>query len=419
MPTLSKQFALLDFYPNTPSSVSIAPKSVTVTVDETHSPYVTATVVVPTAAMPYSPDPRYAQFMGLRLQQDFGDLVYNYEITADYTPVTPLKLTTAFTPVSPAKLTRQYTKPWNIFEQALPISTVTTAYAPVTPLKLTNANLASVWRMSKFLHTTGTFTPAESTVFKSYLMLRKVTKDYIAGETTLELTSHEAILLDSIGYPTDLLFSFTSLRDIINYVLADTIGGTTQLQPGVDDYTYSPAYVLKWKPNQTAWELLYALVTAAGLVLFCNEEGKWYLQAAGSTSGTLALKDTDNITTLTSTIDRNSDQFFDYAVVEYRNAGSVPSYKSFGISGFPISKDFYLLQENITDPGGNPAQSLVTRGITRGLTYQVEAISNFNARPRQTMTIDITGETTKTATIQSITWSLPSARMSVDIRNLT
>ena len=418
MPTLSKQFALLDFYPNTPSSVSVSPISVDVTVDESHAPYVTATVVVETSTMPYSPDPRYAQFLGLRLQQDFGDLVYNYEITKDYTPVTPLKLTNAFTPVTPAKLTRKYTQPWNIFEQALPISTITTAYAPVTPLKLTNANLASVWRMSKFLHSTGTFTPAESTVFQSYLMLRKVTKNYITGETTLELTSHEAILLDSIGYPTDLFFSFTSLRDIINYVLADTIGGTTQLQPGAADYTYSPAYVLKWRPNQTAWDLLNALVTAANLVLYCDEAGKWYLQTPGTVSGTLALKDNDNITTLTSTIDRNSEEFFDYAVVEYQNA-AVPSYKSFGISGFPISKDFYLLQENITDPGGNPAQALVLRGVTRGLTYEVEAINNFNARPRQTMTIDVTGETTKTATIQSITWSLPSARMSVDIRNLT
>ena len=419
MPTLSKQFALLDFYPNTPSSVSVSPISVDVTVDEAHAPYVTATVVVPTAAMPYSPDPRLAQFMGLRLQQDFGDLVYNYEITTDYTPVTPLKLTTAFTPVTPAKLTRKYTQPWNIFEQALPISTITTAYAPVTPLKLTNANLATVWRMSKFLHTSGTFTPAESTVFQSYLMLRKVTKNYITGETTLELTSHEAILLDSIGYPTDIFFSFTSLRAIINYVLADTISVFTQLEPGAADYTYSPAYVFKWLPNQTAWEVLNALVTAANLVLYCNEAGKWYLQEATAVTGTLTLKDNDNITTLTSTIDRNSEEFFDYAVVEYRTAGTTPSYKNFGYSGFPISKDFYLLQENITDPGGNPAQAMVWRAVTRGQTYEVEAISNFNARPRQTMTIDITGEPTKTAIIQSITWSLPSARMSVDIRNLT
>jgi hypothetical protein len=138
-----------------------------------------------------------------------------------------------------------------------------------------------------------------------------------------------------------------------------------------------------------------------------------------STSGELELKDDDNITTLTSRIDRNSPNFFDYAIVEYRNRTSLPVYRNFGISGFPISKDRYFLYENLPYPGGNPAQELVYRAITRGETYSVEAINNFDARPRQTMTIDITGEPVKTAVIQSITWSLPSARMSIDIRDLT
>ncbi len=72
-----------------------------------------------------------------------------------------------------------------------------------------------VWRMSDFLHSSGTFNPAPSTIFDGYLMLRTVTKDYVSGQTTLELTSHEAILQDSIGYPSDLAFAFTSLRSII------------------------------------------------------------------------------------------------------------------------------------------------------------------------------------------------------------
>lgn len=415
MATLSKHYALIDFDPGNTSSVPVEPISCSVTVDETHAPYVTATVTVQTDAMPYSPDPRNALFLGLRLQQDFGDLIYNYELTADYTGDVS-SITAAFGG-DVSDITHAYSKPWNVFETALPISTVTAAYGGDVS-NLTAADLMEIWRMSDFLHSSGTFNPAPSTIFDGYLMLRSVEKNYLNGETTLELTSHEAILLDSIGSPSDLFFSFTSLRDIINYVLSTSIGALTQLQPGTADYTYSPAYTFAWLPNQTAWDVLDALVKAANLVLFCDEKGDWYLQEAYATSGDLYLKDDDNITTLSSRIDRNSSSFFDYAVVEYVQPNDVVSYDTFGTSGFDISKDAYFKVEGVNDPGGNAAQALVWRAVTRGEIYSVEAISNYDARPRQEMTIDVTGEAVKTATVQSITFSLPSARMSLDIRDL-
>jgi len=415
MATLSKHYALLDFDPGNPASVPVEPISVDVEVNETWSPYCRATVVIPTSSAPTWLDPRNATFLGLRLQQDFGDLIYNYELTADFGG--DVSSITAVYGGDVSDITRAYSKPWNVFEQALPISTVTASYGGDVS-NLTAADLMEVWRMSDFLHSSGTFNPAPSTIFDGYLMLRSVVKDYVTKETTLELTSHEAILQDSIGSPSDLVFSFTSLRSIINYVLSTSIGALTQLEPGVADATYSPAYEFFWRPNQTGWDILNALVTAAGLVLFCDEHGDWYLNTAGSVSGDLTLSDTDNITMLSSRIDRNSETFFDYAVVEYRYPGELTSFDTFGISGFDISKDAYFLRENVQSPGNGAAQSLVLRGMTRGEIYSVEAISNYDARPRQNMTIDVTDEPVKTAIIQSISWSLPSARMSVDIRDL-
>lgn len=415
MPTLSKQYALIDFDPANPASTFKEPISVDVTLDETRVPYVSATVVMPTNALPFNPDPRLAQYYRLRLQQDFGDLIYVYELTAAYGG--DVSNITAASGGDVSYITRSYSKPWNIFEPALPLSTVTAAYGGDVS-NLTAADLMEVWRMSDFLHSSGTFNPAPSTVFDGILMLRKATKDYISGETTLELTSKDAILLDSIGYPSDLVFTFTNLRDIINYILADVIGITTQLEPGTANATYSPSYGVKWLPDQTAWDYLNNLVTAANLVLYCDEAGKFYLIESAAVAGELELKDDDNITRLTSTIDRNSEQFFDRAVVEYRNTGSLPVYYNFGVSGFPVSKDRYFLIENQTAPGGNPAQAVVNRAVTRGEIYEVEAINNFNARPRQTMTIDVSGEPVKTAIIQTVRFGLPSARMSVDIRDL-
>lgn len=415
MPTLSKQYALLDFDPGNPASVPVEPISVSVRVDETWSPYCQATVVVATNAMPYSPDPRFPLFLGLRLQQDFGDLIYNYEITADFGG--DVSAITAAYGGDVSDITRAYSQPWNIFETGLPISTVTAAYGGDVSA-LTAANLMEVWRMSDFLHSAGTFNPAPSTIFDGYLMLRSVVKDYLTGETTLELSSHEAMLIDSIGYMTSPT-NYSSLRDIINYVLMDSIGPFAQLQPGAADKLYSPAYGFEWLPEQTAWDILDALVKQAGLVFYCDEKGDWYLETAGGTSGTLYLKDDDNITTLSSRIDRNAANFFDLARIEYRYQDGTPSiYDAYGASGFDISKDRYFLLQDIPYPGSGAALSLVQRAVTRGEIFEVEAVSNYNARPRQEMTIDVTDEPTKTAVIQSITWSLPSARMSIDIRDL-
>jgi hypothetical protein len=378
MTNLSKHYALLNFDPGNPLSVPVEPISCSVTLDETFSPYVQATVVLPTGFVPEGLDPRNATFLGLRLQQDFGNILYVYEITADFAGV--VSAITAAYGGSVSAITAAYATSWNVFED----------YSP----------------------------PAPSTLFDGYLMLRSIEKNYLNGETTLELSSHEAILIDSISYPARPAVNYSNLRSLINDVLAETISVFTQLQPGAANYTYGSLYPFVWQPNQTAWDVLDALVKAADLVLYCDEKGDWYLDYAAATIGELVLKDTDNITTLSSRIDRNSSNFFDYAVVEFEQPNGTKTFDSFGVSGFDISKDAYFKIEGVNDPGGNAAQSLVWRAVTRGEIYNVEAVNNYDARPRQSLTIEVTGDPDKTAVIQSLTFNLPSARMSIDIRDL-
>lgn len=418
MAKLSHHYALIDFDPGNVDSVLVEPISTNVTMDETWTPSVRASVTLPTSSVPAGLDPRVATFIGLRLQQDFGDLIYAYELTNDYTPVTVSSITAAYAPnVEVGRITRDYSAPWNIFEAGLPISTVTTAYTPVTPLKLTNAGLADVWRMSDFLHSSGTFNPEPSTIFDSYLMLRKVTKDYVSGETTLELTSTEAILHDNIGsYDSDIIWTFFTTRELVNFFLSGVIGKT--LVPGEGDFTYSTPYGAAWRPEQTGWDYIYEIVTAAGLVLYADEAGEWHLVETGAVTGDLTLSDTDNITTLTSVIDRNNKNFFDSATIIYSGGVLLPNQDVYTMPGSTFHKERYFDRTKLNPPGAQGAQTMVERAVTRGEIYTVEAISNYDARPRQTMTIDVTGEPVKTAIIQSVSWSLPSDRMSIDIRDL-
>jgi hypothetical protein len=411
MPTLSKHYAVLTL----PNGEEINPISVSVTADETWAPYVQASVVVPSNLITEDIDPRLDTRLKLRLQQDFGDLVYIYEITADYTGDVSA-ITAAFGGAIDL-ITKEYTEPWNIFEAGLPLSTVTTAYAPVTPLKLTNANLSGVWLMTKFLQDEGSFNPAPSTLFQGDLGVRSISYDYVSKEATIELSSDEALTQDVHGYGDDIMMEYDDTRSLINEVI-NFIGA--YLEPGEANYVYSPRYQLqKYEFNlpSTAWDFIQTITQAAGLKLYCDEQRRWYLVDPTAVAGNLELKDNDNITAFTKDITREG-LWYNQAVIRYDTISLGVIYDDYYAFGTGATKTLYLEKSNIEFPGFGAAQSLVERSLSRGETYNMEAIANFDARPRQTLTIDITGEPTKTGVIQSVTWNLPSARMSIDIRDL-
>jgi hypothetical protein len=412
MSKLSKHFAVLTL----PNGDEIKPISVDVTADETWAPYIQATVVVPSNLISDDIDPRQDTRLKLRLQQDFGDLVYIYEITQDHGGDVS-SITAAFGG-NIDLITKEYTEPWNIFEPGLPLSTVTGAYAPVTPLKLTNANLSSVWLMTDFLHSSGTFNPLPSTIFDGDLGVRSIAYDYVSKEATIDLASDEALTQDVHGYGDDIMMEYDDARSLINEVL-NFIGAN--LEPGAANYAYSPRYQLqKYEFNlpNVAWDFIETITQAAGLKLYCDEQRRWYLVDPTAISGDLVLDDTDNITAFTKEISREG-LWYNQVVIRYDTISDGVIYDDYYEFGTGATKTLYIEKSNIEFPGFGAAQSIAQRSLTRGEIYTIEAVANFDARPRQTLTVDITGEPVKTGIIQSVTWSLPSARMSVDIRELT
>jgi hypothetical protein len=417
MSRLTQHWAALNFFPGDTTVESVKPISVSVTVDEAWSPYCQASVVIRNEDLPSWVDPRIGQFAALHLQQDFGDIVYVYELTEAFGGSVSA-ITAAYTPVLLRSITRQFSRPWNIFEPALPLSTITDAYGGDIS-QWTSASFNDVWVMSDFLHEEGTFNPASSTVFQANLMIRRLEKDYISGQTTLQLESLESIMQDArrVKILPEFAQSFTSLRALINYTLSAVVDREISIAPNDVDYTYSPAKFFDWNYEVTAWDYLDTVVKQADLVLYCDESGKFRLENPLAVSGALALKDDDNITKLSTVIDRNNPRFFDYAFIDYLDRNVITG-QDYGGNIGTYAKGAYFTKESQSDPFSGAAEAIAQRAQTRGEIFDVEAISNYNARPRQTLTIDVADEPLRTAIIQSVTWSLPNDRMTLEIRDV-
>jgi hypothetical protein len=412
MSTLSKHYATVTFSDGT----EIEPIDVQITLDEAWSPYVQGTIVVPTNLVSGNVDPTADARLKIRLQQDFQNLLYIYEITKDYGGDIST-ITAAFTPCLVAAFTRKYTATWNIFTDGSPISKITTAYTPVTPLKLTNANLSTVWRMTQFLEISATNDEAK-TVFDGDLGIRSVSYDYVTKETTFEVASDEAIAQDVYGFgsPTTFLTGY-SIRGTIDIILSE-IGA--QLEPGTADINIPIGYNIPIYADNVAttpWDFMVTVANSGKFKIFCDEKRRWYLVEDLAVSGDLELTDDDNITNFEKVVTRDQI-WYNQAIIEYEDIYGTKTIDKYTAPGAGKIKTYYAKKDNTFFPGNGAAQSIVERSITRGDTYNVEAINNYNARPRQTLVVDITGEPVKTGVVQSITWALPSARMSVDIRNL-
>jgi hypothetical protein len=193
-----------------------------------------------------------------------------------------------------------------------------------------------------------------------------------------------------------------------------------KLEPGTADINIPIGYnipVYNDNVASTPWDFMLTVADSGKFKLYCDEKRRWYLVDSTAVSGELELKDDDNITDFQKVINRET-LFYNQAIIEYEDPTGTKTIDKYTGSVVGGVKTFYQKKDNTFFPGNGAAQSIVERSITRGETYSVEAINNYNARPRQTLIVDITGEPVKTGIVQSITWALPSARMSVDIRNL-
>lgn len=389
------------------------PTSIDVQIDEGWAPYVQASLTVPSDMFTEALDPRTGARLHVRLQQQFGELLEVFQLTEVFSGDVST-VTASYSPVTPRKITDDFTRPWNMFATAYALSYLTTNKGGDVS-NMTAAFLGDMSDITRYMHGSDNFNPAPSTIFEGYLGIRSIQRNKVTGETEIKLTSDESLLQDYAHVSaTPYVPATTDIRTLVDYVLGK-IG--TSLQVSAVTGTFDNT-VVKWLPGQSGWDFILPIVQKANLVLYCDEARRWYLITAASVSGTLDLTDTSNVIELTSSLDREQN-WFDSCVVEYswfNGTAQQTSYDIYAPVGSVKTRNVKI--SDTPYPGSGQAQALTQRALTRGEMFTVEAISNYDARPRQTLHVDITGEPLKTAIVSSIAWSLPADRMNIDIRNI-
>lgn len=386
---------------------------ISIRIEETWSPYIQGTVTCPMSLEGWL-DPRNGDRLSILLEQQFGAMLHPDDITRSFVqPALVSDYTAGFSPVKPRTVTNAYVVAWNSFGTLEAISYLT-ANVGGTVSDYT-ALFTYVSDVTRYLAQGTSLNPPPATVFLGDLAVRSIAYNQLENVSVITVSSDEALLQDYAWVSaTPYTPATTDVATLVNYVLSK-IGASLAAgnATGIFDNTD-----VKWLPGQSGWDFINPIVQKANLVLYCDEGRNWRLVDAVATAGTLTLDDTSNIIELTNSIDIARD-YFDSCVVEYswyNGTAQQVAYDIYAPVGSVKTRNVKI--SDTPFPGTGLAYALTQRALTRSQMFELSAVSNYDARPRQSLNLNITGQTTKTAVISSINWMLPADTMSISIRNL-
>lgn len=253
----------------------------------------------------------------------------------------------------------------------------------------------------------------------SNLSVRSTSYDAVQNETTVSLSSDEGFAQDyksmlpySLGFGTNVR---TTVQQALRY-----IGAT--LAPGVLTFTLEEAPV--WEPGESLWDFLQPLASAAGLLLYSDNNRTWYLvDPAAGQPGTVTLSGDTTIVGAVSSIDREGDEWADGVVVIYTwttEAGA--SFTRYDIAGVPHPTKVVTIDYPRTRyPGPGAAAAILNRLGRRGRQVPVEAVNDYTAKPGMAVSIAVQklGDVQQGG-VKAVQWGLADAewRMNLDAYDL-
>lgn len=176
---------------------------------------------------------------------------------------------------------------------------------------------------------------------------------------------------------------------------------------------------LVWQAGQSAMDFLMPIVQSVGLRLVCDETRTWTLRDENYTApGLVDIRYGVNMIDADDTISRNSDTWFDGMVCTYRwtapNGTAQKRIDAFALSANPTR--VVSLERETAYPGKGLAEYAVRRAQGRGREVSGVMVSDWSARPEQSVQIILPSQLPQTGITERVRFDLDRDRVEVTAR---
>lgn len=257
------------------------------------------------------------------------------------------------------------------------------------------------------------------------LMLRSSVVDEKNATVSLELDSGEARLFDD-AHMAGAAFRApgATTRDKVNYVLARSgLGPTVTTWGMIPDSAIGDEAL--WQPGQTAWEFIQQLIRPAGGILWCDDEGDFWL-GYGRPSLSTGIVGTPTTRTLHSAgVDRSvvnavskrsrDEGWYTAVLLTYTGGSSGPVYDFAYTPGVP-HRVYKKTFDTIAPPPGWAAVMLAELTGRSG-ALELLAVSDYAPTPGDEIEF-VSPRGTLTGRCTAVQWSHPTDEMSVRVRSV-
>lgn len=174
-----------------------------------------------------------------------------------------------------------------------------------------------------------------------------------------------------------------------------------------------------WKPGVTAWQFLTAILSAAGLVLWCDELRRWYLAFPENRTIIELVSVTEGTTsTGTDTLSRDdAETFVTGVVVHYTwrddSGGSEENWDSAGTQGKVL-----VVELNRPYPGPGAAAAILARRQGTGRRQTITTILPVSTTPGMTAQISLPGAPDTVGRVAAVTFDHATGFTDLDATGL-
>lgn len=169
-----------------------------------------------------------------------------------------------------------------------------------------------------------------------------------------------------------------------------------------------------WPPGVSAWEFLLTFTTAGGLILWCDEQRRWWLDAPESRSLPASVTvSASHLSAATDTIDlADTDSTPTGVIVKYTwNDDSGIQQTRYDSAGTPTRAT--LIERATPYPGAGVAAGILARRQGTGRRQEVTALARLAATPGMSTTVILAAAPTVVGRLQKVVFDHATGLMDI------